>query len=320
MPGSVFYSLEEIPPDFGPCALTIGNFDGVHAGHCELIRRVVALAREHGWRAAAMTFHPHPTRVIAPERAPPVMTTPEQRIRAMQRAGIELVLVLPFNESTALLSPDYFVHHVLLNKLKARAVVVGEDFRFGHKHGGDAALLRSLGAECGFTTHFVPPVHLRGGRVSSSRIRTLVQAGHVGVACRLLGRPFALEGEVVSGHGIGRTQTVPTLNLKPEFEVLPQNGVYVTRTADPQTGQQWQSVTNVGNRPTFTGDALTIETYLLGELAQTPKNIQVDFLARIRPERRFESPEALKARIFRDVQSARRYFRMAESRAIINGR
>jgi len=320
MPDSVFYSLEEIPTDFGPCALTIGNFDGVHAGHCELIRRVVALAREHGWRAAAMTFHPHPTRVIAPERAPPVMTTPEQRIRAMQRAGIDVILVLPFNESTALLSPDYFVHHVLLNKLKARAVVVGEDFRFGHKHGGDAALLRALGAECGFTTDFVPPVRLRGERVSSSRIRTLVQAGHVGVACRLLSRPFALEGPVVSGHGIGRAQTVPTLNLKPEFEVLPQNGVYVTRTVDPQTGQQWQSVTNIGNRPTFAGDALTIETYLLGELAQTPKNIKVDFLARIRPERKFESPETLKARIFRDVQSARRYFRIEGSRAIINHR
>ena len=284
----------------------IGNFDGVHAGHCELIRRVVAIAREHGWRAAAMTFHPHPAHVIAPARAPRIMTTPEQRIRAMKAAGIDEVFILPFTVETALWTPDYFVRHVLVEQLQARAVVVGEDFRFGHKHAGDANLLRAMGAELGFLTEFVSPVSKRGGRVSSSRIRALVQAGRVGLACRLLTRPFALEGEVVSGHGVGRVQTVPTLNLKPDFEVLPRNGVYVTRTVAGE--RQWQSVTNIGTRPTFSGDALTIETYLLGELTETLQSIRVEFLARIRAERKFDSPEALKARIFRDVASARRYF------------
>ncbi len=305
----VYRSLEEIPPGFGPCALTVGNFDGVHAGHRELLRRVVQCAREHSWRAAVMTFHPHPVRIIAPDRAPLVMTTPEQRARIMQECGIEELLVLPFTEATALWSPDYFVRHLLVEKLQTRAIFVGEDFRFGHKHEGNTFFLQELGPELGFTTEFVAPVRLRGARVSSSRVRTLVQSGHVGMARRLLCGPFALEGSVVTGHGIGKIQTVPTLNLAPDFEVLPGNGVYVTRTKDLATGEQWNSVTNIGTRPTFSGDALTIETYLLGALSQTPKQIRVEFLAGIRAERKFSSPDLLKARIMRDVQSAQRYFR-----------
>jgi len=305
----VFRGLPEVPEGFGPCALTIGNFDGVHAGHREILRRVVKVAREGGWRAAAMTFDPHPTRVIAPERAPRLMTTPEQRITAMAAEGIEQVLVLPFDATVALWSPDYFVREILVRKLKARAVLVGEDFRFGHKHAGDAALLRVLGAELGFVTEFVPPVIRRGARVSSSRIRDLVETGQVGRACRLLTRPFALEGTVVSGHGIGSRQTVPTLNLKPDFEILPARGVYVTRTRDLTGGMEWRGVTNVGMRPTFNGDALTIETFLLGELGGTPRQIRVEFLARVRAERKFSSAEALKERIFKDVRSAERYFR-----------
>ncbi len=289
-----------------PCALTIGNFDGVHAGHCELIRRVVAIAKEHGWRAVAMTFDPHPVRVIAPARAPRLMTTPQQRTRAMQAAGIDEVFVLPFTGETASWEPEYFVRHVLLEQLGAKAVVVGDDFRFGHKHAGNAELLRKLGEQFGFLTEFVPPVPKRGGRVSSSRIRELVQAGRVGLACRLLTRPFALEGKVVSGHGIGRKQTVPTLNLKTDCEVLPANGVYVTRTRAED--REWESITNIGMRPTFGGDELTIETYLLSDLTDTPEEIRVDFLARIRAERKFESPELLRAQIMRDVSSAKRYF------------
>lgn len=312
----IYRSLDETPPDFGPCALTVGNFDGVHAGHRELLSRVVRAAREHGWRAAAMTFHPHPARVIAPGRAPLVMTTPEQRAQIMEACGIEEVLVLPFTEETALWTPEYFVRHVLVEKLQARTICVGEDFRFGHKHEGNTFLLQSLGLECGFTTEFIPPVRLRGGRVSSSRVRALVQGGRVAAARRLLCGPFALEGAVVSGHGIGKKETVPTLNLDPAFEVLPNNGVYVTRTTDLASGQRWQSVTNVGTRPTFSGDALTVETYLLGKLDSAPEHIRVEFLARIRAERKFSSPEALKTRIFRDVQSAQRLFRTLDSRVL----
>lgn len=320
----VYRSLDAVPADFGPCALTIGNFDGVHAGHSELLRRVVTAAQENGWQAAVMTFSPHPARIIAPDRAPCVMTTPEQRARVMQAAGIQQLLVLPFTADTALLSPDYFVRHVLRQTLQARTVIVGEDFRFGYKHAGDAALLRALGPECGFTTQFVSPVYRRGGKVSSSRVRTLVQQGLVGLACRLQDKPFALEGDIVTGHGIGRKQTVPTLNLAPAFEVLPANGVYVTRTTDLSSLQTWNSVTNIGTRPTFSGDTLTIETYLLvdpgAELASSPSQIRVEFLAHIRPEHKFPSPEALKQRILRDVQSAQRYFRWLKPHGIIDQR
>ena len=142
-------------------------------------------------------------------------------------------------------------------------------------------------------------------------------AGSVAVARRLLCAPFTLEGQVVAGQGIGKVQTVPTLNLAPEFEVRPANGVYVTRTTDPDTGQKWQSVTNIGTRPTFSGDAVTIETYLLSNLATSPVRISVEFLARIRSERKFASPDLLKARIFQDVQSALRYFRTLAARGII---
>ncbi len=314
----IYRSLSETPPDFGPCGLTVGNFDGVHAGHRELLSRVVHAAREHGWRAAAMTFHPHPAQVIAPGRAPLVMTTPEQRAELMAACGIEEVLVLPFTEETAFWSPEYFVRHVLVDKLQARTICVGEDFRFGHKHEGNTFLLQSLGAECGFTTEFIPPVRLRGGRVSSSRVRNLIQTGHVAAARRLLCAPFTLEGAVVPGHGIGKKETVPTLNLDPVFEVLPSHGVYVTRTTDIAGNQQWESVTNVGTRPTFSGDALTVETYVFGKLDSTPERIRVEFLARVRAERKFSSPEALKAQILHDVQSAQRYFRTLHSRVLPN--
>ncbi len=305
----VFTRLEDVPPDFGPCALTIGNFDGVHAGHRLILQRVVETARATGWKAAAMTFHPHPTRVVAPGRAPKLMTTPDQRAKLMRDAGLDEVLVLPFDADVASWPPEYFVRDVLTGRLQARAVLVGQDFRFGHRHAGDTALLREMGRELGFATEFIEHVTLRGARVSSSRIRELVEAGRVSLACRLLTRPFVLEGEVVSGHGIGRKQTVPTLNLAPDFEVLPKNGVYITRTHDSETGQTWKSVTNVGVRPTFSGDALSVETYLLEPLEHDPARIRVEFLHRIRDERRFSSPELLKARIFTDVRRAQSYFR-----------
>jgi riboflavin kinase/FMN adenylyltransferase len=300
---------EEVPGDFGPCALTIGNFDGVHAGHRRILRRVSEMAREHGWRAAAMTFHPHPTRVVAPERAPRLMSTPAERAEIMRGEGIDEVLILPFDAQVAAWTPEFFVREALVRKLKVRAVLVGKDFRFGHRHAGDTKLLEEMGRELGFVTELIPSVSIRGARVSSSRIRELVEAGRVSSACRFLRRPFALTGDVVSGHGIGRKQTVPTLNLAPAFEVLPGNGVYITRTHDAENGRAWKSVTNVGRRPTFNGDALTIETYLLEPFEEAPRRIRVEFLSRIREERKFDSPEALKARIFTDVRRAENYFR-----------
>ena len=306
----VFRGLDEVPADFGPSALTIGNFDGVHAGHRRILRRVREMADEYGWKASVLTFDPHPTKVVAPDRAPRLMTLPEQRCALMRQEGIEQVLILPFNAEVARLTPEQFVEQVLVRKLGARAIVVGGNFRFGHKKAGDTQLLISLEKRFGYTTDIVQAVSCRGKQVSSSGLRHLVEAGAVARAARYLLRPYALDGEVVSGHGVGAKKTVPTLNLATRTEVLPNPGVYITRTTDLD-GSQWESVTNIGYRPTFGGDdRLSIETFLLEPLTgPTPRSIRVEFLWRLRDERKFESPEALKTQILKDVARATAYFR-----------
>ena len=305
----IFRSLEEARLSFGPSSLTIGNFDGVHAGHARILRRVCEVGRENGWKPSVLTFDPHPTRIVAPSRSPRLMTTPEQRCRLMEQESIRQVLILPFTREVAQLTPEQFVRDVLVDALDAKAVLVGENFRFGHKHAGDTRLLRELGAQLGFRVEVLPGLTLRRVMVSSSEIRRLVEAGEVSRAGRLLERPFALEGDVVRGHGVGARQTVPTLNLSTQAEVLPANGVYVTKT-HALDGPQWPSVTNVGYRPTFGGKELSIETFLLAPLeGSAPQRIRVEFLRRLRDEKKFESPEQLKAQILRDAGRAQAYFR-----------
>jgi riboflavin kinase/FMN adenylyltransferase len=224
----------------------------------------------------------------------------------MSRYGIEQALVLPFTTEIARLAPEEFVGQVLLQTLGAKIVLVGENFRFGHKQSGDTKTLGRL-----IETRIVGAVKCRGRIVSSSSVRELIDSGDVSRACRFLNRHYALSGEVVHGHGIGTKQTVPTLNLDTRAEVLPRRGVYITRTVDPDADRKWNSITNIGFRPTFGGeDALSIETFLLQPLGgETPARIRVEFLRRVRDERKFESPEALKAQIMRDVGRANVFFR-----------
>ncbi|MCS6952405.1 MAG: bifunctional riboflavin kinase/FAD synthetase [Bryobacterales bacterium] len=303
-------SLAEVGPDFGPCALSIGNFDGVHAGHRRILRRVVERARERGWKAAALTFDPHPAKVVAPDRAPRLLTTPEERCGLMAQEGIDQVLILPFGPEIAQLSPEEFARYVLRERLNVRAVLVGSNFRFGYRQSGDVEVLRRLGERYGFETEVVPPVQFRGRMISSSEIRRLIQSGQVLLAARLLERPHFLEGDVVPGHGVGAAQTVPTLNLRPEGQVLPATGVYVTETLDRDTGTRWPSVTNVGYRPTFGGKDLSVESYLLDGLeGAPPRRLRVEFLRRLRDERKFESVAALKTQILRDAARARAWHR-----------
>jgi riboflavin kinase/FMN adenylyltransferase len=311
----VFRSLAEIPQGFGPTAVAIGNFDGMHVGHRQIMRRLLAVSREPKLVPIklvpmVLTFDPHPARVLAPERAPKLLMTMEQRLRAMREEGIEAAFLLPFSLEFARQSPEEFAQEVLKGALNARAVHVGEDFRFGYKQAGTIETLRALGSRMGFAVEAVPTVGRRGERISSSAIRRLVEEGRVSRACRMLGGPFALEGNVVPGHGIGSRQTVPTLNLAPENEVLPARGVYVTRTADLESGRKWHSITNVGYRPTFNGEGLTIETFLLDPLTgPSPSRLEVRFLTFVRPEIRFDSPEALKTQIVKDVAVANRLHR-----------
>jgi riboflavin kinase/FMN adenylyltransferase len=220
----------------------------------------------------------------------------------MGEEGIEQVLILPFTHDVAQLSAEEFVTRLLVESLGARAVLVGDNFRFGHRQAGNVAVLAALGSKLGFETEVV---------VSSSAVRDLIRAGRVSMAARFLTRPYSLEGRVVSGRGVGSKQTVPTLNLATAAEVLPANGVYITRTRDLDAPREWRSITNAGFRPTF-GESpeLSIETFLLDPLnGETPARIGVDFLRRVREERKFESPEALRTQILKDVSAAQKYFR-----------
>jgi riboflavin kinase / FMN adenylyltransferase len=283
----------------------------VHFGHRQILRRVARLAEAHGWKASVLTFDPHPTRIVAPGRTPRLLTSPERRAELMAEENIEQVLILPFTREVAELSPEEFACQLVVERLGARAVLVGENFRFGRRQGGNVRVLEELGRRLGFLTEVIPTAHCRGRTVSSSVIRQAIDGGRVALAARLLQHPYGLEGVVVQGHGVGAKQTVPTLNLETAAEVIPARGVYLTRTRDLETGAAWNSITNVGYRPTFGGDPrLSVETYLLDPLeGAAPKRIHVEFLCRVRDERKFETPEALRTQILKDVRVARSYFR-----------
>src|ERR1017187_4259005 len=240
----VYRSLAGLPRDFGPSALSIGNFDGVHFGHRRILRRVKEIAAERGWKSAVLTFDPHPTRVVAPDRTPPLLTAPSRRAELMGEEGIEQVLILPFTAELAHLSPEDFVRQLLVDRLGARTVLVGHNFCFGYRQSGNVRLLAELGARFGFETDIVPAVTWRGRSVSSSGIRSLLAAGRVSLAARFLQHPYALEGGVVEGRGVGSKQTVPPLNLAPDQGLVPASGVYVTRAHDLAGGRHWDAITN----------------------------------------------------------------------------
>jgi riboflavin kinase/FMN adenylyltransferase len=306
--------LEAAQGNFGPCALAIGNFDGVHIGHQHLIRQTVQYAQEKNLPAAVMTFDPHPAAIVAPNRLPELIVSLETRLRLLSEAGAERILVLPFTLEVSRMMAEEFVSQILVDALETSAVFVGENFHFGHKQSGTPDTLRSLGQKFGFVPQFLAPVTCRGELVSSSAVRLHIGAGNMSRARRLLGRWFFADGPVVAGHGIGSKQTVPTLNLRPKSGQIYPRGVYVTETFDAESDRHWPSITNIGVRPTFGGDALTIETFLLGPLeGEAPKNIQVQFRRFVRGERQFPDAAALKAQILSDVGRARAYWRRAAS-------
>jgi riboflavin kinase/FMN adenylyltransferase len=289
--------------------LAIGNFDGIHLGHQAILRAAVSRAAKTGDVPTALTFDPSPRKVLRPESAPLRLSTNAQRMDWFGTVGLEAAVVLPFTLDLARLSPEQFVEQILVQGLHVRAVLVGENFRFGHKQAGDVALLRELGARHRFAVEIIPPVALEGEIVSSTAIRREIASGKVTHAARLLGRPFALSGEIVSGTGTGRRFTFPTLNLKPDQELLPARGVYVTRTLLEGETKSRRSVTNVGMRPTFNGASLSVETHLLDFFGEvTAKRMEVRFWKRLREEKKFTGSEELRAQIARDIASARRFF------------
>jgi riboflavin kinase/FMN adenylyltransferase len=289
--------------------IAIGNFDGIHLGHQRLLEYCIGMAKETGAVATALTFEPPPLKVLRPEVAPPRISTNRQRLEWFEALGMEAAVVLPFTMELAKLAPEDFVDEILVRQLQVCAVVVGENFRFGHRQGGDVKFLRELGIRDGFDVIVHEPVVVDGKVVSSTVIRKLIAEGEVTRAARMLGRAFALTGEVVAGTGTGRKFTFPTLNLRPEQELLPARGVYITRTMLEGEPNSHRSVTNVGMRPTFNGTGLTVETHLLDYSGNfSPKRIEVRFWKKLREEKKFGGPEELKAQIAKDIARANAFF------------
>lgn len=305
----VIHSISELSGPSAKSVVTIGNFDGVHLAHQELLVRVVNDARDAGATPAAITFDPHPTKILTPDRPRHFLTSLSQKTQLIEKLGIELLIVLPFTRELSMLSPGEFVRDVLGGALRPIEIVVGPNFRFGHRQSGDDQTLAELGRSAGFTVKVLPMLKVRGERVSSSRIRELLAAGWVTRAARLLGRPYSSAGPIVHGSGIGKKQTVPTANLAPIEEQLPRGGVYVTRTRLGNVLHE--SVTNVGTKPTFGEHRLTVECFLLNfNGAITETEMEVEYLYRLREEMKFPDAAALKTQIQKDVGRSVRLFRL----------
>jgi riboflavin kinase/FMN adenylyltransferase len=307
--------VEEARGQFAGSALAIGNFDGVHLGHQALLTQARSFALARGLSPSALTFHPHPTVIVAPDRAPQLICTLTQRLRLLEEVGAEQILVLPFTEQVARMSPQQFVSEILIDVLNTKAVFVGQNFRFGHKQTGTPEMLRECGRQSGFEAVFIGPVSYRGEIVSSSAIRDYLKNGNVARAGRLLGHCFFIEGDVVAGRGVGSKELVPTLNVRPQPEQLVPRGIYVTETFDLARNRRWQSITNVGTSPTFGTNEMMIETYLLSPFdGLTPECIRVEFRRFLRWETWFPSVHDLRAQIVADVKRARAYWRRVEKR------
>jgi riboflavin kinase/FMN adenylyltransferase len=291
-----------------PTVLTLGVFDGLHLGHQRIMRTVVERSRAARAVPTVITFDPHPRAVLHPESAPPLLQTFDQKIEALGVLGIEQAIVIRFTPSFAEVRAEDFLRDVVNSRLHAKEVYLGKGFEFGHNREGNIELLKRVSAELGFQAEEVPEVQLRGGRISSSRIRSLLREGHVNLARRMLGRPYGVEGRVVRGAERGRTLGFPTANLRPQNRVIPRQGVYVTATLIE--GAWRRSVTNIGTRPTFEHDAEpSLETFVInweGDLYGDV--VRVRFLHRLRDERRFDGVEDLKRQIDYDLLRAVRYF------------
>ncbi|MGH7277572.1 MAG: bifunctional riboflavin kinase/FAD synthetase [Candidatus Rokuibacteriota bacterium] len=300
--------LESFPPEGSPAVVALGLFDGIHLGHRAILGTAVARGRELGITALACTFDPRPMEVLHPDRASLPITTLAERLALIAQTGIDIALVLPFSVDFAAVEPEAFVKEVLVDRLQAREVVVGFNHRFGRGARGDAALLEALGKRLGFRSHVVPPLTVDGVTVSSTEIRTALRTGEVERAARFLGRAYSVVGTVVQGAGRGRTLGFPTANVAPEHPLLVAAGVYACHATVRGTGHP--AVVNVGVRPTFGEDTLAVEAHLLdfaGDLYGQP--IRLDFVARLREERRFPGVESLRSQISLDVAEARRALR-----------
>jgi riboflavin kinase / FMN adenylyltransferase len=308
------YSVEDFHGYPRPVA-TIGNFDGVHLGHQQLMRDLVARARKIGGTPTVVTFHPHPLQFLEAENAPRQLQTLEQKHEVLSRLGIELAVVIPFDAALARMNARDFAVRILWERLKLQEIYVGPNFAFGNRREGSFNVLRGIGEECGFLVGRIHQVQFRGNRVSSTAVRQALIAGQAGLACRLLGRPFELSGEIVHGSATGAVLKVPTANLSTPNELIPKDGVYVTILTIE--GEKFRSVTNIGVRPTITGGAGTVPVAIESHILDFDRDIYgrraaVEFLVRLRDEKQFVGREELVKQIRKDIAKARRFFSWKE--------
>lgn len=314
----IIRSLDALAAAATPSVVSVGNFDGVHCGHQMVLASVVSRARELNAQAVAVTFDPHPSHVLHSSRRTPLLTPLPEKLDLLAATGLDLVLVLPFTEELRRWSAHDFCRRVLCDGLRTIEVHEGETFRFGYGAEADVTGLSHLGEEFCFQVRAYDPRVLRGAPVSSSRIRALLAAGNVSQARALLGRLYAIRSTPAPGRGYGTRYTVPTINLAPYHEMLPSNGVYVTtlRVGNGPESRLFRGVTNIGNRPTFGVDSFAVETHLLEfepiALDETMP-LRLEFIHRLRDERRFPSPDALREQIGRDVSNAKRIFALADA-------
>ena len=304
----VFEGVDAYDREESPSVLSIGNFDGVHLAHKEICRFIKEEAARRRGRSVILTFEPHPLSVVAPERRPPLMTTLEEKLARLEVQNIDAVVIEKFTPRLAQTEARDFVRRIIGEGLKASLVVIGFNFRFGKGRAGNVELLQDEGVNAGFETHVLDPYMFEGRRVSSTEIRKLLLGGSVEEAARRLGQRHLIEGEVVRGDGRGRQIGIPTANVDYPPILIPENGVYACRVQiDGREGARRPAVTNIGNRPTFGEREVTLETHLLdwdGDLYG--KSIRVEFVSRLREEKKFSGPEELVRQIHLDIESGRK--------------
>jgi riboflavin kinase/FMN adenylyltransferase len=307
-----WYGLAEVPSGWDACVATIGEFDGVHRGHQLIVARAREVAQVRALPVVVITFDPHPDEVVRPGSHPPLLTTSRRRAELLAGLGADAVLVLPFSLEFSRLSPDEFVRVVLSERLHAAVVVVGENFRFGHKAAGDVSLLARLGEKYDFTAEGVPLLVVDGVTISSTYIRECLAAGDVAAAALALGRPHRVEGVVVRGHMRGRGLGFPTANLEtPPHTATPADGIYAgwltSLDLDGSEVSRWPAAISVGTNPTFGVGDRTVEAYALDrdDLDLYGTHAAIDFAARLRGTERFDSVEALVTQMHQDVSQAR---------------
>lgn len=299
-----FHSLDDIRSPFDNAVVTIGNFDGVHLGHREIFRTVRKKAQEIGGTSVVVTFVPHPLKVLAPEKAPLLINTPDEKELFIAASGIDALVSIPFTREFSAIPPEDFVKEILVEKIGLKHLVIGYDYAFGRNRRGNIDLLRRMGGELGFGVTMLDPIGSGGTVFSSSAVRSLIAAGKVEEIVSLLGRHFSLGGRVVHGHQRGKGLGFPTANIATEKELLPGPGVYAVKV---KIGDGvYDGACNIGTNPTFNDNAISIEAFLFdfeGDLYG--REIRVYFIERLRDERRFPGPEALVAQIAEDVARAR---------------